>query len=241
MPTASEILDQVHAVYRGCTSYADTGEVRSVFSRTGHTSALQFSTSFVRPDRFRFEYGQDTYGPQRYVIWSSGSETRSRWTLRPEVETGRALFMALGAAAGVSQGASSRIPELLMFDGKKLPFDELQRRDRTDGVDCYVLRRNRESGSQVFWIAADTYLIRRVQEEYTIRRDPLVRGRRIIERQLSSPATVEEHKRFFRKILERWERPDTHVEMTTVYRPLLDVAIGDDRFAFDPPFHGTQR
>lgn len=85
--TAREILAWAQAVYAGAPSYEDTGIVRTVFDAgwREHDEELTFSTAFVQPERFRFEYREPADGT-RYVIGSEGGEVKSWWTLRPEVE-----------------------------------------------------------------------------------------------------------------------------------------------------------
>jgi hypothetical protein len=78
MPTPSDIVDRVRAVYATCSTYRDTGEATMVFIKgprptDRRTHALEFRTEFVRPDRFLFEYTNRDVGPKsewkRYVVW----------------------------------------------------------------------------------------------------------------------------------------------------------------------------
>jgi hypothetical protein len=59
-PTSSpqEILDKMVAVYASCSSYVDKGQVKTTFFENSgpRTTKRPFSTAFVRPSRFRFEF-----------------------------------------------------------------------------------------------------------------------------------------------------------------------------------------
>ncbi|HUR59136.1 MAG TPA: sigma-70 family RNA polymerase sigma factor, partial [Opitutaceae bacterium] len=72
--SALQILERMAQTYAQCASYFDTGVVRSASKDAGGRMAeLTFSTAFVRPDRFRFEYTQTTGpNPQRYIVWAEG-------------------------------------------------------------------------------------------------------------------------------------------------------------------------
>src|SRR5688572_17628389 len=116
--SAQQILDRTMSVYASCNSYVDEGEVRTIFlQRNGRRTVIKpFTTAFVRPSDFRFEY-QDRRGEEEwnsYIIWKDAESVKTWWAIRPGVETPRDLPYALGAAAGVSSGSSSTVPTLLM-------------------------------------------------------------------------------------------------------------------------------
>ena len=73
---AEEILRGVEKVYATCKSYRDSGTVASeeLLAAGKQHDTAQFSTVFVRPDSFRFEYqrGADER-KKRYIIWANGS------------------------------------------------------------------------------------------------------------------------------------------------------------------------
>jgi outer membrane lipoprotein-sorting protein len=70
-----QILDKMVSLYASCSSYADNGEVKLVFVGGGRTRIVRkpFSTAFVRPSRFRFEFEViSDSGTQDYVVWQDG-------------------------------------------------------------------------------------------------------------------------------------------------------------------------
>src|SRR3954462_9452053 len=80
---ARHLLDRMAEAYGGCKSYHDSGVVKTVFVQaTGNrTVERPFTTAFVRPDRFRFEYKEKPDGApeRRYVVWRRGKEVQTWW------------------------------------------------------------------------------------------------------------------------------------------------------------------
>src|SRR5688572_4169600 len=69
LPTAEEIMDQMAKTYATARSYRDTGYTAGTVSGAPLLSK-PFSTAFVRPDRYRFEYSQTQFGrTQRNILW----------------------------------------------------------------------------------------------------------------------------------------------------------------------------
>jgi hypothetical protein len=119
-PTVQQIFEQMMAKYAACQSYMDTGRVNTVFleKRGRRTVVKPFSTAFVRPDAFRFEF-QNRRGEEewnRYIVWQQGAAVKSFWTIGQQQREYEQLSRALGAAAGVSSLSSTTIPALLMPD-----------------------------------------------------------------------------------------------------------------------------
>ncbi len=222
--TAREILERTARVYAECASYRDTGRVVTTFHTIDGTvtKGLSFSTAFVRPDRFRFEYrtvGSRAEAPA-YVIWRRGDEVKSWWVLRPGVKVEKSLSMALAAATGVSAGSAHAVPSLLMpteVRGRRLSdlTEAVRKADEpVEGHACFVvegkipppppevvkrlnLPRPYPAVPETVWIDQTTYLVRK------------------IERTL--PAG----------------RSDA-VEMTT-YESALNPTVPESALAFDPP------
>src|SRR5690348_1665880 len=105
-PTAADVLAKMAAVYAGCGTCRDRGIVQITFlSADGkRTTELPFTTAFVRPDRFRFEY-QEQVPQRRYIVWARGKDVRTWWTIEPGVSREKSLDMALAGATGVSGGS----------------------------------------------------------------------------------------------------------------------------------------
>ena len=198
--------------YLAANTYRDTGVVRVVFIEGRHrqTTERRFKTAFVRPHRFRFEYSDRTSSDDegRYIIWRNGSDVRTWWEIRPGVETPELLGHALGAAAGVSGGASMTVPTLLMpeeiagaSDAGARIFgfnDPVRLSDETlDGTPCCRLKVKRSDEPSVIWIGQRNYLIRRIDATSTFKT--------------------------FR------------TEDTTLYEPVVDQEIPEPLLLFDAP------
>src|SRR5207237_6884437 len=130
-------------VYATCKSYRDSGTVASeeLLAAGKQHDTAQFSTVFVRPDNFRFEYqrGADER-KKRYVVWANGRDVRS-WSSRdPQRESKpESLKSDLQMAAGVTRKTSTIISDLLLADSsllKEPPMQQLP--DATfDGQKCF--------------------------------------------------------------------------------------------------------
>ena len=107
---ARQILERTAKVYAECKTYRDSGVVKTLFIQEGRnrTVSKPFTTAFVRPDRFRYEFKnrRGEYEFDRYLVWRKGQDVRTWWDVRPGVEEKADLDGALSAARGVS-GASS--------------------------------------------------------------------------------------------------------------------------------------
>lgn len=114
-PSADALLAQVAQAYQAAGSYVDRGTV------TSRGATKSFTTAFVRPDQFRFELREDGDAQRAYLIWLADGAAYTDWYLRPEsvVEDG-SLEVALDAAAGVSSGASTLVPSLLLSTSHRL-------------------------------------------------------------------------------------------------------------------------
>ncbi len=169
---ADEILKKTQEAYANCKSYMDTGYVRTVFmdknGKETNIRKLIFSTSYVRPDKFRFEYGEriadETQGV--YIIWKNGEKLKTYWSLKGE-QIPESLSMAIAGATGVSGGSAHTIPRLLIAEvkGKLVTLVQnpvLLNESRDDnGVMCYLIKLDK---NRTIWIQKETFLISRIQE-----------------------------------------------------------------------------
>jgi RNA polymerase sigma factor (sigma-70 family) len=208
-PSAEAIIARVAKTYADARSYSDEGEVTLVFTdaTSQRIQGKPFSTRFVRPRLFRFEFTERDFfnQPNRYVIWTDTAPERSKtwWTIRPNIEE-HPLDLAVGAAAGVSSRSSHIIPRLLMpgvVQGQSL-IDlkglRLAGEDIVDGALCDKIEGTTPRGDpETVWIDETTNLVRKVAGTIKI--------------------------------------PGATVEQTTVYRPRLNVEIAPKEFAFTPP------
>src|SRR5713226_836535 len=75
---AEHELDRMAKAYSGCKSYYDSGVVKTVFVHADRNRTVEkpFTTAFVRPDRFRFEFKSNEVDGQerRYIVWRKGKE-----------------------------------------------------------------------------------------------------------------------------------------------------------------------
>jgi RNA polymerase sigma factor (sigma-70 family) len=173
--SAQQIVDRMTEAYADCKSYRDTGLVKTLFVLNvgNHTVEKPFTTAFVRPDRFRFEYKENVGGQEtRFIIWSSAKEVQTWWDLQPGIEKGKSLDLALGGAAGVSGLASLNIPQLLLPDKlgwSRLALKEAKRADdgKLDKVECFRVEGKFGGNPITVWIDKKSYLVRRIDEQAT--------------------------------------------------------------------------
>src|SRR5262249_17383190 len=103
-----------------------------------------FSTAFVRPDRFRFEF-EDANGrrKKRCIVWADGADVRTWWDVRPGLRQESSLGLALAGATGASGRAARPAPGMLLPEvvGGRLLTDltQLQRLEdaKLGEVDCF--------------------------------------------------------------------------------------------------------
>lgn len=204
---AAGILQKMAKAYAECRTYRDSGVVKTVFiMKTGRkTVEKPFSTAFVRPDRFRFEFcdTSDDGSTERCLIARSGDQVQSWWTLQPKVSVGKSLGMALAGATGISGGSAHTIPNLLLPEevtGFSLPeMDKIKRiaDARIGTANCFRIQGEFRQTPMTLWIDQRTFLLRRLEE---------------------------------RNVFE-----DFRTEEITDYSPTLNEAIPDKLLAFDPP------
>ncbi len=175
--TAQQILQRMGRVYANCKSYSDSGVVSTVFTsaKGKRTVKKPFTTAFIRPDRFRFEYTERksdnrTY---HYIVWRKGKAVRTWWDVHdPAVELPQSLDLALAGATGVSGGSAHSIPAMLLpmeVSGSRLTnLRETHRlpNAKLSGVECFRIEgRKSLSGPIVLWIDTRTLLLRRIYEQ----------------------------------------------------------------------------
>jgi hypothetical protein len=206
-----QIIAKTAKAYAGARSYRDEGEVITVF--TGEpggkrTVKRPFSTKFVRPKLYRYEFsermGEGENERSHFVIWSDAAPERSKtwWTLRPATEE-RSLAMAIGSAAGVSGSSSHTVPSLLMPDVVM-------------GSQLRAMRDLKLVGEE----AVDEALCDKIEGK-NIRGNPMT-------------VWVDKASSLVRKIFTTSRFPTFATEETTVYRPRVNVEISPKEFEFEP-------
>jgi hypothetical protein len=215
------LLGRVRRVYAEARTYRDAGVVTTTFFKPDGAvmmvSRKPFTTAFVRPDRFRYEYTEERREgerPSRYLVARDAArEVRTWWDVTPGVRTGRDLSLALAGATGVSSGSANTVPSLLLTGAAERDVGDWTRRRpverladaETAGRTCLRFsatigaRPNAPASGSVFtyWVDAESLLLRRIESTSTF--------------------------------------PDFFTEAITTYEPVLDADVPDAALAFDPP------
>lgn len=173
---ARQILERTAKVYGECKTYRDSGTVTTLFiqERGNRTVVKPFTTAFVRPDRFRYEFkarrGEVEF--DRYLIWKKSEDVRTWWDVRPGVEE-KTLAEAVAAAKGVSSNSSYTIPALLLGSmrgfGRVTDLPDAQRKADADldGSMCFLVQGGTHEEPTTLWIDQQTFLLRRIDEQNT--------------------------------------------------------------------------
>lgn len=170
-PPAREVLDKMIAAYASCKTYSDTGKVRRVFYPDSPTVTTRFSTAFVRPSQFRFEFFEEEFGgSQNFVVWQDGATVKSWWSLRPKVELYEQLSLAVASAAGISNGTAVNVPSMLMNLGDSQRIQRLSRlsmlEDKVDGRPAYKIAGVDWRGNPMtIWIDKKDFLLLKIWQK----------------------------------------------------------------------------
>jgi len=214
--TAREILDRMAMVYADCRSYLDFGVVKTVLTMADGSQTVfekPFQTAFVRPDRFRFEYGDSLIGMAddwyRYIICAEGDNVRTWWDIKPGIKDNLSLELAIAGATGISGGSAQVVPVLLLPDkigGRSLTdMTDLKRIDdaRLGENDCCRIQGTLADTPRILWIDKATSLVRRIDKQS--------------------------------------ESEDHNVETTTTYEAAVDSEIAAELLEFNPPKRREKR
>jgi outer membrane lipoprotein-sorting protein len=172
---AEDVLGRMAKAYSGCKSYRDSGVVKTVFVRANGNQTVEkpFTTAFVRPDRFRFEFKENEGDGQerRYIVWRKGKEVQTWWDIKPGVEKPESLGLALAGATGVSGSSAHTVPALLLpkeVEGRRLTdMSEAKRIDdaKLDKVDCFRIEGKFGGSPTTLWIDQKSFLVRRIDSQ----------------------------------------------------------------------------
>ena len=215
------ILLKMARVYRTCRSYRDSGEVRTTLLTDGGRAGSDrpFHTAFVRPDRFRFQFTDPGLGERSsaYIVWTDGTEVRSWWDAKPGVRNAGTLQAALGVAAGISGGSSTRVPGLLLpssIGEGPLVIAAERIQDGTDrGVSCFRVRGKSQKTPYTLSMGVQTLT---VQDE-------------------SITLWIDRATFLLRKVEDRKTFATYNSESITTYKPEIDVEIPPEQCAFNAP------
>ena len=206
--TAKEVVERMAKTYASCKTYRDSGIVRTVFIQAGrdHIVEKPFSTVFVRPDRFRFEYKEKELGNRReyrYIVWRKGKDVQTWWDVAPGIEKPQSLGSALAGATGVSGGSAHTVPALLIPDevgGRRLTdITEAKRIEdaKLNKVDCFRIQGQFVGSPMTLWVDKKTFLVRRIDSQIKF--------------------------------------DNFSTQETTTYKPVIDGEVTDKMLEFDPP------
>ena len=190
-PSPRQILDRMAKAYADCKSYRDSGVVTTVFVMdTGkRTVEKPFTTAFVRPELFRFEYKNKN---RRYLISANGQNVQTWWDLKPGIQKPESLQLAVGGATGVSGGSAARIPAMLMpgklkgWGGVHISDAKRIKDGKLENVECFRLEGKYADNPITLWIDKKSYLVRRIDQqtkfddfrtEQTTTYDPTIDGK----------------------------------------------------------------
>lgn len=206
-PSPQDIINKMIAVYTNCSSYMDEGQVSILFKEKygNRTAITPFSTAFVRPSEFRFEFksrrGENEW--DNYIISMKGNDIKTFWSIRPDKPSPPNLNSALATAAGVSSSSSLNIPGMMIPDMAGYNRFRLLKQLQLAGEEplndkiAYKIEGTDSRDNKVsLWIDKDTSLLLKVYE--------------------------------VRKI------NDFETETTTTYKPVVNVIVTDEKLAFNP-------
>ena len=171
--TVRQIIERMAKTYSTCKSYRDSGVVKTIFIQLWgkRTAEKPFTTAFVRPDRFRYEYRDNSHtNPNSYIVWRKAQEVQTWWFINSVVEKQESLDMALAGATGVSGGSAHTIPALLLpneIGGRRITdITEMKRVDdvKLEKTDCFRIEGKFAGNPTTLWIDKVTFLIRRIDE-----------------------------------------------------------------------------
>ena len=235
--SAAEILKRMIAIYGSCKTYQDSGEVTTDFSGSGPSfrDTKPFSTAFVRPARFRFEF-RSAFLPfddhwRRYLVWADGAKTRTWWDVRPGIVESPSLELALAGATGVSRGSAQRVPAMLMPD-------RVWGRPLTDLVDLQRMEDAPLGKAVCFRIQGTPRRVNDPEVEERSRQEILKTSGLDPGISTQKPRTL-----WIDRSLCVLRRIDTATESSTglntqtstTYEPSLDKAVAESSLKFDAP------
>lgn len=175
--SAQQVIDKMVSVYASCSAYSDTGRVKTVFFNAGGRTVIKsFSTAFVRPSRFRFEFKEETdYGSNNFVAWQDGISIKSWWSIKPGIKLYENISFALGNAAGISSGSSVYIPSMLfkLRDTQRIQtLSQVKMSDdKVDGRPTYKIEgKDWRDNPITVWIDKENFLVLQIYEKHKTER-----------------------------------------------------------------------
>jgi hypothetical protein len=172
--TAADVIKRMKQAYAGTHSYFDTGMVKEVFIDANGERIVKkpFTTAFVRPDRFRYEFREKSpyLTERRFVIYRNGEELRTHWDVEHDL-TLDTLDRAIAAATGVSSESAITVPGMLLPNEitwrRAIRFSKPTRieDDRLGDIDCFRIVDQFGGALTTFWISKQDSLLRKTYSE----------------------------------------------------------------------------
>jgi outer membrane lipoprotein-sorting protein len=230
--TADEVLAAMAERYAGCVTYRDSGKAITRFisdSGRSRSSIKPFTTAFIRPNRFRFEFrsrhgdAEEDWDP--YIVFADGREVLTWWGVRPGIERPESLRDALAAATGVSSRSSHTVPSLLLpgeFEGSRLLTDLVEVRSLDDGV---------VDGQACFRLTGIFRPPTLDPEEEQERVD----GPTDLTKDAPSIVWIDQETLLLKRLEDATEFDTFRTESVTTYAAEMNVSIDEEELRFDPP------
>jgi hypothetical protein len=202
-----EIVNKMMDVYATCNSYMDEGQVSTLFiQKNGNRTVNRpFTTAFVRPSEFRYEF-KDRRGENEwnnYIISMKENDVKTFWSIKPDMPNPENLRMAIAGATGISGGSANTVPGMLMPDVfgynefKMLSQLQLAGEEQVEGAATYKLEGTDSRGDKVsFWVDKEKLLLLKIYEARKIK--------------------------------------DFETETTTTYKPSVNIMVATEKLEFKP-------
>jgi hypothetical protein len=172
--TATDIIQRMQEAYAMSRSYSDTGVVKTVFIHPDRKRTVEkpFTTAFIRPDQFRFEYREKKpiFGERRFIIFRKGKDLQIYSDLKLGMQL-ESLDRAVAAATGISGGSAIRVPAMLLPSEIKwrraIRFNMPKRveDDRIAQIDCFRIHDLIGGSPTILWIDKEKFLLQKVYRE----------------------------------------------------------------------------
>lgn len=157
--------------------YQDHGVVRTWFAEAAEPHELSFSTWFMKPSYFRFEFSvPHPFPPLRHIVTKSvcGFDGIKAYILTQKFEAAavidwtESLGTVVAGATGISGGSAHTIARLLLpeingFSLNDLTDVKFEQEVEVEGILCYEITGVHAGfGSQSIWIGKPDLLLRKL-------------------------------------------------------------------------------
>jgi outer membrane lipoprotein-sorting protein len=164
-----QIIKRMVQAYKDCGSYKDAGNVKM---RLGDRPIEgSFTTVYVKPDRFRFEFnGKMDEHLTRFIIWKKGADMNAWYNRMPKSGLNASWNIAMAAAGGVTGSSASTVAILLLphefdagvFNVAKMTAMKRLSDENVGDSPCFQIKGKLEGEDITIWLDKGTFLLRRV-------------------------------------------------------------------------------